>query len=554
MAPSSAASSASKLYDALAALLCLVAALTALTAVQGLAWPCESDLYRDMGAAQSLLDGRLGEDPAFLGERWWYPPLVPMLVGTASALSGVELHRAYTTFGLVLNLLAPAGFYVLMARLLGRGAGLASLTAFLFFAQHDLMSWLHATYSPWLWACNLAQGFFYFALYALVAAFDGAKPWLAVVAGVLAGLTFLAHAAPGLLLGAALLALFVRELVALRRDRVALLRTLRTAALVAALALLVASPFLLDIFVHYGGKVRNPAPLTWLAGELSLAAAGSLAERLLSVRGVLALAGLLGLFWPGVVARRARWALAAWFVFASLGLAYGYASQRTKLPPLMPSWHFYFYLQAFESAAFGVGALFVSGLVARAGAYLARRGALSKLPARLKLPDTARVLDLAVVVLLVLVVVRWDRYAERPDLKVNRDAALGNAKAPEAELYAWALRHAKPSDVFLAETSPSHWLSAAGRKVVWLSDIFSNPYVKLRPRASDAPNMLAYLRDGRYAEFSKLAARHQVRFVVLHSDLRSQLSAAQPKVLKRRHKAKRKPGFDVYAVVEPAAP
>ncbi|HEY3500436.1 MAG TPA: hypothetical protein VGK73_37345 [Polyangiaceae bacterium] len=531
------------LYDGAAGLLCLVAFLTARAATRGLEWPCESDLYRDMGTAQSLLDGRLGEDPAYLGERWWYPPLVPALIGTASALSGTALHEAYTRFGPLFNLLAPAGLYALGARLFGRGAALASLTAFLFFGQHDLMSWLHATYSPWLWPCNVAQGFFYFALYALLASLETEKLWIAGIAGLLWGVTFLAHAAPGFLFGAIFGVLVIREAVVRRAERASLERLFRLALLTGGVALLVASPYVYDLALHYRGRIRNPAPLTWLASELSLESSAALARRLLSARGLLGLAGIAALCWPRLLPARTRSVLATWLVFAGAGLAYGYAAQRVKLPPFLPSWHFYFYLQAFESLSLGAGMLGALALLERGALRVFAR----KAPQRWI--DAERWLDFGAAALLAAAVARWPSYAERADLTANRQASENYAKLPEVELYTWALGHLQPTDVVLAETSPGFFVAAAGRKVVWLNDIFSNPYVKLAPRAKDARTMLSDLVEGRYAEFSKLATRYDVRFVALHTDQRKRVSGAQPNVLKRRLRSKKSPGFDVYELV-----
>lgn len=531
-------------YDAAAALVCLVVYLVARNTVRGLEWPCESDLYRDMGAAQTLLDGRLGDDPAYLGERWWYPPLVPSLVGALSFVTGAPTHAAFAKFGAALNLLAPLGLYALVSRLLGRGPALASLIAFLFFGQADLMSWLNATYSPWLWPCNLAQGFFYFALFALLAAVESEKLWIAAVAGLLLGLTFLAHAAPGLLLGVILLVLVGRELIALRGARPRL-RLLARAGVVCAVALVVAAPFALDILLRYGGKVKNSVPLSWLAGELAVSQAGALARRLISVRGLVAVVGLVGLFWPRLVARRTRWALASWFVCAALGLAYGYAAQQTKLRPIFPSWHFYFYLQAFESVAFGVGALSLARLVERLTTPLFERYA----PRARLVAD--RVLDVAVAGLLVLTLVKWKAYTERPDLSANRSAALAFAKAPENELYYWVLRHAEPTDVVLTDPGAAALVAAAGRKVLWLTAIFSNPYVKVGPRARDGEAMLTALAKGREDEFRKLARRYQVRFVALRADQRELYAKVVPSILKRKVRTRHARGYDVYAIANP---
>src|SRR4051812_3369018 len=87
------------LFDFMAALVCFAAWLPAWQSTRDLQWPCENDLFRDMGAAQSILDGQGGADPAYFDERWWYNPLCPALVGILSRILSVPLHQAYATFG-----------------------------------------------------------------------------------------------------------------------------------------------------------------------------------------------------------------------------------------------------------------------------------------------------------------------------------------------------------------------------------------------------------------------------------------------------------------------
>ena len=148
------------LLDLVALCACFAAWWAAWQQARDLEWPCEGDLYRDMSAAQSILDGQGGADPAYLDERWWYNPLVPAVVGLLSRAFDMPLPRAYATLGTHLNLVAPLGLYAMMSVLSTRRTALISLLGFLFLGPHKHISWLHATYSPWLWTCNFAQGLF----------------------------------------------------------------------------------------------------------------------------------------------------------------------------------------------------------------------------------------------------------------------------------------------------------------------------------------------------------------------------------------------------------
>lgn len=530
-------------FDAIAALLCFVAWFTAFRATHDLEWPCESDLYRDLGAAQSFLDGNFGADPAYLGERGWYPPLVPTLVGLVSRVSAEPLHQTYTTGGLYLNLLAPIAFYALMAWLFGRRASLVTLTGFLFLGQLDWMSWLHATYSPWLWACNFAQALFYLAALGLAVAVRTRRVSAAVAAGTGIGLAGLAHVAPALLLGGMAVVLVLRELVAVRFRRPEALAYWRTLALMGFVAALVAAPFWWSLLVRYGFQVKNAPPLTWLAGELRLEAFGAFAARYVSVRGLFAFAGVIALFWPARDARGriAKWALLAWGTLSAAGLGYGFLQQRVALPPLMPSWHFLFYFQAFESAAFGVGVVGVARLGARAFAALRKWD-----PSRLT-PLARRCQEVALAGLLIFVLSRFTLYTERPDLTANRRDSLALAKQPFREFYGWLLENTQPDDVVLTEAWVGFFAGAAGRKVVVLPDLFSNPYVRQAQRARHASTMLGELTGQPRKELAKLARKYRVRYVALRADQYEHVHRLG--TLRRLHAATdRREGFDVYAL------
>jgi hypothetical protein len=531
-----------RIHDGAASIACLLAVIVAFRQTHDLEWPCESDFYRDMGAAQSVLDGDFGGDPAYLGERAWYPPLVPAIVGLASRITGVALHEAYTTFGVYLNLLAPAAFYLMAVRLYGRAPALLGLIGFLFLGPLELVSWLHATYSPWLWPCNLAQGFFYLAVWLVLGAFETDKRWLAALAGVAAGLTMLAHAAPALILAGVVTCVALHQLVEGFRDRSRRFRPLATAAIIGGVTAVVASPFYGGLALEYGGKIRNAEPLTWIAGELTIESIPALLAREVSLRGLVALVGLVSLFVPKGLARgRTRVALLAWFACTCVGLLYGYASQRLRLPPVMPSWHFYFYLQAFESVAFGLGGAVLAGLLSRGGAW-ALRGRWFDFQLL-----HVRLLAVLIASSLLVVLLRWERYADRPDLRDYRRQSFVYEKLPDMELYRWALHNAEPSDVVLAEGGPSFFVAAAGRKVLAVQRLFANPYLAPEERERAQRVMLDSLAEGNFDVFLKYARRYGVRYVAILSG-KKKPGWLPGSPLKRVHRARRRPGFDVYAV------
>lgn len=510
--------------------------------VRGLTWPCENDLFRDLGAAQNLLDGGFMADPGFLGEGWWYNPLVPGIVALTSVVFDVPLHVAYASAGPHLNLAAPVAFYVMVAVLSSRRVAVASLVAFVFLGHWDFPSWLAATYSPWLWACNLAQAFFYLAVACTVRAFRSRRLWVGLGAGALVGLTFLGHTAPALLLAGVVLAAALEAAWSMRAEARALRAVVVLTLALCATAALVSSPFWW-IIAGYGAKIRNATPLEWVASELTVREWPALLRRELTLRGAFAVAGLVafaGFGWPKRPFSRA--VLAGWLATSLLGLGYGYARQLAKLPPLLPSWHFYFYLQALGAVLFGLGgAWVVDGLV-----RLFRR--LPPLRAE-PTPALERWTFVGLLVALtVVVLVRFGDYRRRVDIGPNRTEAERFASMPATALYRWILDQTRPSDVFLADSGIGFYaVQAAGRKVVALQDLFSNPYVDVKKRERDADSMFRDLRkEGRAERFLRRARRYGVRFVIL--DHQFPVAAENAALLKQIK------GFSHHRVYEVAPP
>jgi hypothetical protein len=529
-------------FDVAAALLCFVAWWTAFRQTHDLTWPCENDLYRDLGAAQSILDGLAGTDPAYLGEYWWYNPLVPAVVALSSRVIGLPLHVAYASFGAHLNLLGPIAFYAMVCTLFHRGVGLASLFGFLFLGPLGWMSWLNATYSPWLWPCNFAQGLFYLGILTWVRALRVRTPARALVAGGCFGLTALAHAAPALLL--AVIAIGTGAVEAARqRSLIAVWSLVKCIALVAIIAALVSSPFWWSVVMHYHARVQNPVPLRWVAGELTLERWREVAGRVFSLRGVVAVLGLAALI-------RARWlrcrhtkgALLAWGGAAALGLAYGYAAQRITLPPLLPSWHFYFYLQALESVLFGLGV-----------ATLAHQFVRFALRSETWRPVSGSRFELVITAMLVGAMILplsayYPRYRKRLDLSSNRRDALTFAASPNTDLYASILKHVPATGVVLAEEGSEFYaVLAAGRKTVAIGDLFANPYVDNSSRLADSAAMFESLAQGNWHRFLALARAYSVRYVAVSPQLRKRagrgvLSRLRPQLIA----PDRERGIDLY--------
>jgi hypothetical protein len=455
-----------RLLSFLAIAACAVALVTALRLTHGLTWPYADDHFRDLAHAQGALDGHPLQDPYYAGEWIWYNPLLAWVLAATSWATGFSPALVHVHAGPWLNLFGPIAFYLLAVRLGGPGAGLVSLILFLFVNGPSSYSRDHATYGPWLFAATFAQGLFYATVLALTRARHDQTDRSARVVGVLAGLTFLAHTGPAVLL--AVLAVCV-----LRP------RALLVCGIVAAT---VASPYLYSIVVHYGAHVRNPAPM---AGGLWMTASRVTFPALITSNSFVIVCGLAGML---LLKDRL---LKAWLAISLVVLAYGlWCDSVGQLPRFVPNYHFWRYASAAMTIYAG-SALW----------WLLRR------------VSGRRVVAVTTIAAAVTLSAGYSTYANRPD-------SWGRLLAQRLDLrpiqLARVLRtRSTERAVILVENGPGLEIAAtAGRKVVALDPLFSNPYVDLAPRAQAADAMFRSLDAGDSPAFRALARTYGVTHVV----------------------------------------
>ena len=251
--------------------LCAVAFAHGVRVTAHLDWPYDLDQYRDVGIAQSFLDGQYPNDYLLLDETISYPPLTAALVASVSAITGSPPHVVDTRLGAYLNLLIPLCFYWLIARMFGRWAALAATAYLLFAVPVDAPSWAHATYSPWLFAPTFAQCLFYLTLLAYRRMRRTRRRSWAVVTGVALGITFLGHVVPAVLLGCVIVAVTGASLFRLwrrRKRRPSRYRNrgrseLADLMLIVAVAFVVGLPLGFSLIGHHHLKVENPLATYW---------------------------------------------------------------------------------------------------------------------------------------------------------------------------------------------------------------------------------------------------------------------------------------------------
>lgn len=483
------------------------ALVLAVRATAGLEWPCEMDFFRDMGGAQAILDGDFGADPAYLGEKNWFTPLQPAVFAALAKVTGLTLPTLYASWGPFVNLLGPVAFFLLAYALMGPLAGLAALAAYLFLGNPAVPSWFQATYSPWAWPMDFAQGFFYLTLAAYLRARATGRTVWDVITGALLGLTFLAHAAPTLVFVGML---FLLTIFTGQGKRARAVQRLIT---IGAVSLIVASPFLLPLIVKYRLHVVNHGP-----SEHEPIGLGFVLRNLLSFRAAVALIGLAVIAVYRGAARssvdrsavafdkgRLGGILLAMLASASLLLGYGLGAQwlfhrdLLNLPRVLPTYHFHVYLKAVESLLFGVG--FAAGVGLLVDCLRATRLAVPAFAAALAL-------------VLAMVVPHYANGVEFTQFRADAERIGGDSE--RIALYDWLRGRAKPTDVFATDmTTALLAVSAANRKVVCMGDQYSNIYVNYDERAGDLGRLFASLRAGDYPCFANVAAKYGVTHVIL---------------------------------------
>ena len=468
----------------------------AIRATSGLHWPPEGDLLRDVAAARALLNGRFPEDPAYLGEVWWYNPLVPGLVALLASTSGWSLEALYTHGGVYLNLLVPLAFYVFAQRLIGRWPAVASLLAFLFLFDPALGSMHKATYSPWLFPYNFVQALAFATLWTWQRVEQRPTQAGYLKVGLLLGLTFLGHTAPAIILGVAVVG---ANLVITLRRHATWSVSVRRVLSISVVAVFVSLLFIVPILVRYRFRILHPAP-----GSLALLGGGALITDLASPRGIMTLSGAW--FFAQRLARPGSDHLlpfAATLVSAFVLFAFSLVAQRLGWTGIVPSFHFHLYLTSLGAVLFGQA---VDGVAAQVHRWIGRPRSAATGP------------RLIAALLIAVLVFRLPAYATCVELTAMRASSLLVARNFSAtRLYGWLTEQPRRGSV-LTTIGSSLWVAAAGHPVVLAFPTYSNPYVSFEARERTANELSSAWQRGDAASFLSQAHGNRVSYVITEGD------------------------------------
>lgn len=513
--------------ELLALILIALAFVPGVQATADLNWPGDQDLFRDIAQAQTFVDGGWLADPYYLNESLWYNPLAASIVAAAARVTHQPVPLLYTRLGAYLNLIAPIGLYLLVTLLIHRRAALIALAAFLFIAPATQEpSWALGTYSPWLFAANFAQGWFYLTLAAYVIALRRrTRRWFALTGGLL-GLTFLAHTAPAVIAGG-VIALHTLIRLVRERDR---RRVLIGFGAILIVALIVSAPLTISIVGRYRLHVLNSAPTNWAYEPLTLRNFDAFVQDNFVQRVWIVGAAVIGLI--AVLRQRAKpigsIVLIGWLLITISLLIYHYVRQLAKrdgviLPTVIPGFHFLMYFRVALSVLLGAGLATLAGLIAR---MLAR-------PRASITAGLAYALSIACAA--ALVVTAYPTYQASDDLIGQRAEALNAAQnVDRIAAYEWVRATVAPQTVFLAsDPIGTYVIGPAGRKLIAADSVFASPYVDWASRNADREALWAALDAHAATAFRAGMSQYQAEYVVVTGNRLARLAADPPLFIKR---------------------
>lgn len=489
--------------------LCLVVFVCGLRATAGLRCPCEPDAYRDLGIAQSILDGTYPEDNAYRGETLWYNPLVGTIVAGVSRITGLNPPVVDIRLGAYLNLLVPLFFFLLCAALFDPWVALAALAFFLFGALPSLpyrVGAIVVTYVPWLVARNFTPFLFFATVLAYHKAWETDRRIWSVATGVLLGITFMSHTGPAILLGTIILFTTVLRLFRARKRGTPNKRLIADCTLIMILGFVCSLPYTYSILWNYHFRIVNDAPSQDIYPYFKLGNLRFVVRDALSWSTAIAYLGLIAvLFLRDRMSSKTL--VLSWLGFACLFFSYSYyfvqilAERGVHLPCVVPGYQFGLYVSCAKALLFGYGVVVIARFLT---------DALRKARPFAEEAYARREHVLTVLLTIIVCALLYPQYRSGLELKI--DAKPFAAYGP---VYEWVIKNSTPDDVFLCDDSFSLYVVAsANRKVVSSDPIFSNPYIDWNTRNADRSAMQKALQAKDAAAFTPLAAKYSVKFVI----------------------------------------
>ncbi|CAN5571005.1 hypothetical protein BH10BAC2_BH10BAC2_28020 [soil metagenome] len=485
-------------------------------ATTGLFLPADDDTFRDMAIAENIKLGMIWSDPSYVNELLWYNPGLPALEAFLSWLTGMPLNMILTHAGKYLNLLIPFTLFLLCARLFDKRIAFGAATASFFFVCGNDYGSHMSGYTYILLPICFTQSLFYLILIFTYKTFNSKKNLYFLLIGLLAGLLFLFHSAPSFIFCIILGFLLLHSLL---KKEINFKEAIIKGLLFSITFLLVASPLLYNIFIHYSFHVKNIDPTQWVYFLFRPGNGGKLIEENVNIYLGIALIGLVHLVRNKSLHPTARRIILYWFSIAIIIFIYLYiiVILRTKygiqLPGFVPSVDIFFYLKACEAVLFGIGIVAIMNWI------------ISKIGTRIKFNPNY----LLYAIVLGLVLARFPSYYTRKEF--GRLRMLTQEKQQNGSffmMYKWLKENTKINDVILCSLDEAQYpVMASGRKLVVTGIYYSNPYVSYIDRKKDCDSLLQNLQQASVSPV--LSDQYKIKYFILKKSEQGKYISAEKK-------------------------
>ena len=482
-------------------------------------YPFDLDFDRDVSFARGMMNGHYGQDPNYKGEFLWYNPMLFTIEAAIAKITSSPLMEVVVQAGTYLNLLGPITFFLMAAYFFGFEAALACLLCFLFSRGKMVNVGLPYNYSPWLYPFCFAQSLFYINIILCYKAFLSQKNSWFILLGITIGLSFLAHAAPTLLIILIMFSIQSKKIFSAIKERTypVLKKYLLQGVTTLSFFILVSLPLLYYIVGKYHMHIVNRAPMEFTDRLFYMSHFDELVKENLSPSLIVALIGFIW-FYKNFHQYLIRSIVLNWlfisialYIYSTLVAFLGGERYNIHLPGTVPSFHYYFYIKTIEWLFFGFGFVF---LFRSTIDWITNRMVNDK-----KQNRSTYINILFPVAVLSCAIIIFPSYKTRPDFVIMRDLSLAKEKnTDKIEIYNYILSNIPEDKVILCERKDSISMfpvMASSRKTVSIEDTFSNPYVDFSKRENDRYNMLMFLKTGAPVSAKKLFGEYDVSFVLL---------------------------------------
>ncbi|QEC66026.1 hypothetical protein FRZ67_01410 [Panacibacter ginsenosidivorans] len=469
----------------------------------GLFLPADDDTFRDMAIAENIKHGQVFTDPSYRNELLWYNPGLPGLEAFISWVTGVPLNLILAQAGKYLNLFIPFTLFLLCAKLFDKRVAFGAATASFFFVCGNDYGTHMSGYTYILLPICFTQSLFYLVLILTYRTFESLKNLYFLLLGLAAGSLFLFHSAPAFIFCIILGLLLLFSLI---KKEMSFKEVIVKGLFFSVTFLLVASPLLYNIFIHYSFHVKNIDPTQWVYFLFRPGNGNKLIEENVNIYLAIAVIGLIHLIRNKSFKQTAKRIILYWFFTAAIIFIYLYiiVILRTKygihLPGFVPSVDIFFYVKACESVLFGIGILAII------------KWLIIKIDWRIKFNPGY----LLYAVVLCLVLVRFPSYYTRKEFGRLRMLTIEKQQNSSFyNMYEWIKQNTLINDVLLCSLNEAQYpVMASGRKLIVTGIYYSNPYVSYLDRKIDCDNLLQSLQQTQHDDV--LFDKYKVNYLIIN--------------------------------------